>query len=162
VIAVIGISILIIKLLEKQEMAQVQFKLRDMSHVLTEKLNLYISFSDDYSLDSMVELEYSPVRFPGNSTTPWFQTADAGSLEVSFHLTALENDTISEGRLAIPLRGDWQWDIMFTVSSYDPLTGCWGCFGSRAFALDPAYQDTIADSVHVVWGGNYISHPVIY
>lgn len=44
----------------------------------------------------------------------------------------------------------------------DPIRQCFGCFGSVAFDLLPAYRTVDHDSIWVVWGGNSISNPVTY
>lgn len=88
-------------------------------------------------------------------------TATSGPLRVAFRFAA-GSVVASEGAVEVPLRMDWGYDFTLSVDSLDPTRLCIGCMGRRAFALDPAYRASARDSVWLVWGGNYLSNPVIY
>jgi len=165
ILAAIGAIIVCLFLIspaqEGQE-AQVLFRFQDLSRVHTPDMNLSIVFTDGDSKRELSGRVNSSSDTSHVYPTSRFSTASAGSLMIHFTLLAPPGDTISTGDAAIPLKPDWIWDVTYYVAPYNPIFGCWGCFGSSAFAMDSAYQDTIADSVFLVWGGNSISHPVIY
>lgn len=162
VIGAIIVSLFLISPAQDDKEAQVLFRFQDISRVHTPDMNLSIVFKDDESKNKISGRVNSSADTAGIYPTSRYPTASAGSLMVHFTLLAPTDDTISTGDAAIPLKPDWTWEITCYVAPYNPIYGCWGCFGSSAFAMDSAYQDTIADSVFIVWGGNSISNPVIY
>ena len=93
--------------------------------------------------------------------TPEFATRTSGELRTSFWLVA-GADTLAAGEQRIELRPDFRWELTFRRSSSDPTVTCFGCFGRAAFALAPSLRASPADSLWIVWGGNYISNPVVY
>ena len=99
----------------------------------------------------------------GNATphTPEIATRTSGDAEVRFRLQAGE-EVVSEGAIILPLRQDWRWGVDIHSATTDPKLQCFGCVGSRAFALAPAYRSVNRDSIWLVWGGNSISNPVVY
>jgi hypothetical protein len=98
----------------------------------------------------------------GTPTTPEIETgSDGPDLTVSYRLEA-DGRVVSTGTATIPRRNDWRWQVNVITTTTDPRTGCFGCEGSRAFVLDSAFRPALSDSVWLVWGGNYISHPVVY
>lgn len=92
---------------------------------------------------------------------PEFPTGVDGTLRVAFEL-APSGATASRGAVEVPLRPDWRYGFDIFVDSLNPALECFGCQGSRAFPLAPQYRRSARDSVWLVWGGNWIKHPVIY
>lgn len=161
-IGAIIVCLFLISPAQDDQDARVLFRFQDMSRVHTPDMTLSIVFTDGDSENEISGRVNSSSDTASIYPTSRLPTANAGSLMVHFTLLAPTDDTISTGNAAIPLKPDWIWEITYYVAPYNPIYGCWGCFGSSAFAMDSAYQDTIADSVFLVWGGNSISHPVIY
>ena len=88
-------------------------------------------------------------------------TRTTGTLRVGFRFASAQT-VVSEGAVELPLRPDWHHGIAFHVDSLNPMRGCFGCQGARAFPLAAAYRRGAGDSLWVVWGGNFIANPVIY
>jgi hypothetical protein len=83
--------------------------------------------------------------------------------EATVRFTLRDGPTlVSQGAVTIPLQSDWRWRVDLIQQTTDPEGACFGCIGSQAFPLAPAYRATGRDSLWVVWGGNSISDPVIY
>jgi hypothetical protein len=101
---------------------------------------------------------------PDNATpsTPEVETRTSGpDLEVTYVI----NDggaVLSSGTVLLPRRSDWSWGVTIEAATTSPEEGCFGCFGSRAFGLPPAFRPPGRDSIWVVWSGNSISNPAIY
>jgi len=94
---------------------------------------------------------------------PILQTANQGTLVVSYSLIPLGSAAaVSTGTIELPLRSDWAYGVDIKPDTADPRRFCLGCAGSKAFPLAPEFRTLQADSVYLVWGGNSISHPVIY
>jgi hypothetical protein len=95
-------------------------------------------------------------------TTPEVGTRTSGpDLEVTYEISD-GGAVLSSGTVLLPRRSDWRWGVTIEAATADPAEFCFGCFGSRAFALAPAFRPPGRDSIWVVWGGNSISNPVIY
>jgi hypothetical protein len=94
--------------------------------------------------------------------SPDLVTATHGTLRFTYALTTSSGDTVSEGTLVLPLRSDWRWGIDVIPDSINPIQQCFGCEGSRSFALAPGFQGPRVDSIFVLWGGNSIKNPVVY
>ncbi len=106
----------------------------------------------------------SDFRVTGDYPTPHTAavgTRTRGEIEVGFRLQKTDS-LLSEGAVTLLLREDWQWGVDIVAATTDPKLECFGCVGSRAFPLAASYRPAGRDSVWLVWGGNYISHPVIY
>ncbi len=100
---------------------------------------------------------------PGRWSLPELETQKEGTLRVSWRFKSPEGAVLSDGELSLGLRKDWRWEMEILRDDTNPLRGCFGCFGYKAFPiLDPAYMTSDSDSVFVIWGGNSISHPVTY
>lgn len=97
----------------------------------------------------------------GTPTTPTVSTRTRGQIQISYELQA-SGQRLSQGVVVLPLREDWEWGVNIQVATADPTSLCLGCAGSRAFTLAPAFRPPGRDSIWMVWGGNSISHPVIY
>lgn len=97
----------------------------------------------------------------GRWRTREFETRTTGELVTSFWL-ARGSDTLSSGELRIDLRPDWRWNISFFREDEDPTLTCFGCVGSAPYPLRGELQTAPADSLWLVWGGNFISDPVIF
>jgi hypothetical protein len=89
-------------------------------------------------------------------TTRERETGTRGEIEISFRLQ-MSGDTVSEGRVKLPLRSDWRWGVQVVSATSDPGEACFGCTGSKAFPLAPEYRGPERDSVWLVWGGSSIS-----
>jgi hypothetical protein len=90
------------------------------------------------------------------------RTGLTGDLVVAFVVADTAGAWSVGGEVTLPLRPDWRWGVQFANTTRDQATQCFGCLGSRGFALPAAARRTDADSLWVVWGGNWISHPVVY
>jgi hypothetical protein len=93
--------------------------------------------------------------------TPAVATPRSGALDVSFVVAGADGAAAS-GTVTLDLRSDWAWGANVVVDPLSPLRGCFGCEGARSFPLAARYRRTAADSVWIFWGGNSISHPVVY
>lgn len=82
-------------------------------------------------------------------------------LELNYQLES-GGEVLSSGSVILPRRSDWSWGVTISARTTDPGEGCFGCFGSTAFSLAPAFRAVDRDSVWLVWAGNSISDPVIY
>jgi len=105
----------------------------------------------------------------GAWSTPEIETRNEGTLIVQYQfrdsdgVKDSDGSFVSGGQVALDLRRDWRWGIDIFHRDQNPIHGCFGCFGYKAFPiLDPAYVTSNADSVFVLWGGNSISNPVEY
>ena len=101
-------------------------------------------------------------RGGGMYDSPEVGTFAAGTLHISYALVTDANQTVSRGELELPLRSDWRYGIDILPDTSDPTRHCFGCMGSRSFALLPEWRAPAFDSVYVVWGGNSIRNPVVY
>lgn len=94
---------------------------------------------------------------------PEVETRTSGTLEVRFSFCDTLGQIVSQGEVTISLRTNWRWSIDLFRASEDPIQMCLGCFDSRSFViLDSTFVESEDDSVFVVWGGNFISDPVVY
>ena len=123
---------------------------------------LHISFSDDLSVKEAHGSEFFTDPDFGHPHSIWYETRTSGTVSVDISLVSESGDTVSHGDMSLVLRPDWQWQIDFHICDNNPLEYCMGCFGHKAFGLKEAYQGSAAESLHVTWGGNSISNPVIY
>jgi hypothetical protein len=98
------------------------------------------------------------VQFEG----PQVATATRGTLAVRYTLVMPNGTIASEGQVTLDLRSDWGWSVSIHGDTLDPRARCFGCLGSRAFALAEPYRSTAADSVYIVWSGNSIGKYVVY
>jgi hypothetical protein len=96
-----------------------------------------------------------------NHTKP-LETPEAGNLQVEVVLKDSTGEHVSSGSITIDIRPDWRWGVDIVLWNENPFYGCFGCVGYKAFYVDSVYRRTPEDSLYVVWGGNWIKHPVIY
>jgi hypothetical protein len=95
-------------------------------------------------------------------TTPeWSLQGDGTDIAVAFRFDSA-GVILSQGSIQLPRRSDWRWGVTIVASTSDPRQGCFGCMGSRAFALPGGFRTAGHDSAWMVWGGNAISNPVTY
>lgn len=95
-------------------------------------------------------------------TTPEVSIRTSGpDLEVTYEISD-GGTVLSSGTVLLPRRSDWRWGVTIEAATANPAEFCFGCFGSRAFALAPEFRPAGRDSIWVVWGGNSISDPVVY
>jgi hypothetical protein len=128
--------------------------------------NLPISMLRVRLVDGFHSYELGPADFNSNEGhayhSPKLPTRTSGTLHFAFALVEPSGDTVSGGAVELPLRRDWSYEIDIQADSTDPTRTCFGCQGSRPFHLAPEYREPAFDSVYVIWGGNYISEPVMY
>ncbi len=106
--------------------------------------------------------DFRPRTSNATPTTPeWGLQSDGGEIVVDFRLDSA-GVALSQGSIQLPRRSDWRWGVTIVGSTADPRLGCFGCVGSKAFALSSGYRTVGHDSAWVVWGGNSISNPVTY
>jgi len=91
-----------------------------------------------------------------------FETAHSGTLHIEFQLLNGRSPSATTGSFDLDLREDWRWGVDFIVSDRSPMQGCFGCSDAIAFELDPAFGYTPDFKLWAVWGGNWISNPVVY
>jgi hypothetical protein len=94
--------------------------------------------------------------------SPEFETRTGGELFLSIAIEHPTDGTIATGAITVPLRPDWLWGVSVRNATSNPAEYCFGCWGSTAVALPPAYRTAGRDSVWIVWGGNSITNPVTY
>lgn len=94
--------------------------------------------------------------------TRQFDTPTSGDARVSFVVVLPDGRQASSGDATVSLRGDWAWRFDLMASAEDPRKSCFGCYGSKPFALPADLRTTDRDSLWLVWGGNSIKHPVVY
>jgi hypothetical protein len=126
-----------------------------------EKLSLQLHISADGEIREINHADLHRGR-NGHFTTGEIETPSTGSLEIGFTLRASDGTTVSTGTVELPLKPDWRWNIVLLPTINDPKIHCFGCFGSKAFPLDPKFRATEKESLWIYWGGNSISNPVVY
>jgi hypothetical protein len=117
--------------------------------------NVTVSFRDGDRIRG-VELDAS------NRVSGKYSTKTSGDLEVRCSIATAQGEMPNVGSITLPLKNDWIWGVDFFISTVDPAAGCFGCFGSESFALDPDLGYEEDKKLYIVWGGNSISHPVVY
>jgi hypothetical protein len=98
----------------------------------------------------------------GRRTAGQIDTPTSGQALVSFTITLPGGREVASGSALVDLRSDWVWDFDVYAATEDPRRQCFGCVGSKAFALPEELKSAGRDSVWLVWGGNTIKHPRIY
>lgn len=98
----------------------------------------------------------------GRRNGPAFDTPQKGTATVTFSVILPDGRAIATGQASVPLRGDWEWDFELMALTDDPKPTCFGCFGSKSFALPADLRSAGRDSLWLVWGGNSIRDPVVY
>lgn len=145
------------------EDAQVQFTVLERGNVTANMLKLTVS-DGGRRIWQVEGDDFKPIA-PGASQrgTRVYRTSKSGRLRLSFILSS-DGALVSSGVVELDLRSDWIWDVSFIVGTniMIPVESCFGCYGSQTFALAPGFGEGDSDSLHVIWGGNSIKHPVIY
>ena len=103
-----------------------------------------------------------PATSSGLSPEREFDTPTSGSARVAFTMVLPGGREASTGEVSVALRGDWSWGFELVAATQDPARQCFGCYGSKAFALPADLRSAGSDSLWLVWGGNSIKHPVVY
>jgi hypothetical protein len=129
----------------------------DSSRGLTTDL-VHVRFSDGLLQRTLDGRHFRTSAQSGVPRTENFGTQDHGTLHAVVWLVSA-GDTIAVGSVQFPLRDDWRWGVDIFVADSNPMKYCFGCFGSRSFKAAPGAP---GDSLFLVWGGNSISHPVVY
>jgi hypothetical protein len=126
------------------------------------KDNITITISDGRQTGKLTGADIK--QWPGESyeRSAYVPTRSSGSLFVNFVLVSSEGDTTSSGNVKLNLKADWRWGVDFHLAPENPRRYCFGCFGSESYPLTEPFRENGIDSVFVVWGGNSISHPVVY
>jgi hypothetical protein len=94
--------------------------------------------------------------------TPRYRTPGAGTLTVSAVLGDSPGRPLASGSIQLDLRRDWVWGVDFYLTNRNPTEMCFGCMGYQAFPIPAGTTAEPDDSLFIVWGGNSISHPVVY
>ena len=117
--------------------------------------------SENWNFSGKMDSNYTNGSYSWESQKQ--NTSTNGNVFILFEIKDSANSIISKGEYSIPLKEDWAWSVDIFHSSLNPMVVCFGCFGSKSFPiLDSAYIINDNDSIFVVYGGNSISHPVIY
>lgn len=90
-----------------------------------------------------------------------YETCRNGSFSVSFKLKKY-GEIVSTGTISLPLEKDWNMKLNFFIKDENPLKGCFGCRGYKAFPIIKEFRKTANDSLYIIWSGNYIANPVVY
>ena len=140
------------------EESRIQFSVQGDVEVLRPLLTVTAS-AGDWTLvvdgDEIATAE-SPAR------SPEFDTPSSGTLTVEAVLREPGGPLLADGSIELELREDWVWGVDIHLAGADPAAMCFGCLGSAAFPVPDTLTGDPADSLHIVWGGNSISDPVVY
>jgi hypothetical protein len=139
--------------------AQVEFRLSNSSQDTT-SLPIQVRFSTADQSKTLLRSDFSGPE--GSTVAGPFDTATSGQLTVDAALLNQEGDPLTSGTVKLPLKSDWEYRVTVAVGQTNPIRGCFGCQGSKAFAVDPALEFAPQDSLFIVWGGNSISNPIVY
>jgi hypothetical protein len=113
-----------------------------------------------HTVDGSVEKDF---QLDGiDQTAGPFNTRQSGTMSISFIVMGDGGPSKTQGSIDISLKQDWSWSVNFHIATNDPAETCFGCAGSEAFDLDPDLLYDPEKSLFLVWGGNWISNPVIY
>jgi hypothetical protein len=134
--------------------AEVRFSVQGQAGV-EDIPNVTVTFRDGDRI-RRIELDAS------NRLSQAYSTKTAGDLEVRCSIASAQGENLNVGSIKLPLKNDWRWGVQFYISTNDPSDACFGCFGSESFALDSALGYEAEKKLYIVWGGNSISHPVVY
>jgi len=112
---------------------------------------LTIRFTDGQRARTISASDFTTERY-ATPHTPRYEVGDAGSLQVEVLLTRGQGDTLTSGRVDIPLRPDWRFGVSVHVQRENPGRVCVGCAGVEAFPLREVSD--AADSLYIAWGGS--------
>lgn len=138
---------------------------------LDERAEVRFTVYKDYELNQVPEIDVfihdgsHASEFVLNESTPSvgpFGTGRHGDLKIVCVVLLDGQATQTRGSIELPLRSDWRWGVDFFIRDEDPAKTCFGCFGSKSFELDPELGYGEGKKFYIVWGGNSISHPVVY
>ena len=145
------------------DVARVRFAFyRSSATAPVQKEMLHIKFQDDRLVREAHGSDFSSEPDFVTPHSKWYDTRTSGTVIVDISLVTESGDTVAVGDLSLTLRPDWYWQVDVLIRDSNPMELCIGCFGHRAFELEEAYRESATDSLHVTWGGNSISDPVIY
>lgn len=91
-----------------------------------------------------------------------FKTRQSGKIRISFIVLVDGTPSTTQGVIDLDLKSDWRWGVDFAVTTNNPFEVCFGCYGFESYDLDPELMYPAEKKLYVVWGGNYISDPLIY
>jgi hypothetical protein len=120
---------------------------------------LTVRYDDGFGERVVPGSEFNTMRFGTPNAGP-FATRNEGTLRV--RVAVVHGDTLGTGELSLPIRKDWIWGVSVHLANSDPTRTCFGCMGARAFPFRGRAQGIAADSLYLVWGGNYLSRPAVY
>ena len=138
---------------------------------LDERAEVRLTVYKDYELNQFPEIDVvirdgmHASELILNESTPSvgpFGTRKHGELKITCTVLLDGEPTQTRGSIELPLRPDWRWGVDFFIRDEDPAETCFGCFGSKSFELDPKLGYGEGKKFYIVWGGNSISHPVVY
>ena len=84
----------------------------------------------------------------------------AGGVDLSCAVSA--GGASTRGTVGLALAAGWEYTVDCAVGDENPAAACFGCQGTRAFALDPALGRPPSDSLFVTWSGVDPENPVVY
>lgn len=91
-----------------------------------------------------------------------FRTPDHGTLHITAVLARPGEEPMATASIELDIRRDWAWGVDVFLSERNPTELCFGCIGHVAVAVPDDLIPDVADSLFLVWGGNWISDPVVY
>lgn len=115
-----------------------------------------------YRIDAGSRVWTATLQATSSGASREFDTPTSGTARVAFTVVLPGGREVSAGDVTIALRGDWAWSFDLTAATADPARTCFGCSGSKAFALPADLRSPGRDSLWLTWGGNSIDHPVVY
>jgi hypothetical protein len=65
----------------------------------------------------------------------WFDTPTEQGMTIRFSLTS-SRQSVAHGAIELDLRDDWEWEVQLHLAVDDPIDQCFGCIGSRGFAIE--------------------------
>lgn len=125
------------------------------------KDDISIEYKDNDFSYSINGKDFFVDKYFAQQHTDKYETSKKDTFYISFRITKM-GETIAKGNLSLLLKNDWSWQIDFHIADKNPIYGCFGCQGYKSFPIDLDYKSSPSDSLYVIWGGNYITFPVIY
>jgi hypothetical protein len=123
---------------------------------------LLVTFQEGNRTWQVLGSDIPPVVYEDGPPARQWATGTSGSIAVTFALADSTGATAVAGAITLPLQRDWRWFVHFFNVTANPAQDCFGCAGTRGFALPEALRTAGRDSLWVVWGGNSVSHQIVY
>jgi hypothetical protein len=94
---------------------------------------------------------------------PWtVDTPGSGMIGVHVALKDPDGTVLAQTDVGLAIRSDWVWEVSIHLADGDPMETCFGCIGHETVPVPADLIPDAPDSLYVVWGGNWISNPVVY